>query len=125
FPRLAPRRDIAGENLTVVTQGFHGREVQHVEGTSHFVAAFPKTKAAFTRDEAGELFPAGLKRRAGLLEHLVALVTAEIPRTGERRLDGVLDIFGAGEAHLAGDVAVVGVANGKAGSSGDRFTSHV
>ena len=90
---LALCGNIAREDLTVIAQGLHGGEAEHVHCSTNLIACFPQRQAGFRGDDAGELLAPAFERGPGLLQNLGSLEAGGgIPERcgGGDRFQGVL-----------------------------------
>jgi len=75
--RFTVLRNIAGEDLRVVVEGFDGGKTQNVADAAGFVAGVFEAEAGFVGDEATDFFAALLDGGGHFVEDGMALVAGE------------------------------------------------
>jgi len=104
-------RDIAGEHLAIVAQGFHGGETENVAGAADLVAGFAQAEAGFSGDDLGDGFAAFFEQGASAVEDLVALKAGERIARREGGYDGGLDVAAVGETDGADEAVIVRISD--------------
>jgi len=113
LPGFALRRDVTGENLSVVAQRFHAGEAENIQGASHFVAGLRQTQTRLAGNEAGEFFPAGCERGARPVQHGRALVAGGRARHRQACLNGGIRLGAPAQRHRSNFTLIVRVAHGQ------------
>ncbi len=109
LPRLAVRRDIAGEHLAIVLDGQLCRERPDIIGTAGLVERVLPAQAGLGGDQPGEFVPAIAQELGGLLQDLLALIARELRLESPGLGEGFADMLGPCSRDQSDDAVVIGV----------------
>ena len=92
FPGFSGRRDIAGEDLPIIPQSFHGGEGKDIAGAPHLIACFPEAETGLRSDQLGELPAPRLQQIPGPVKDAAALISGQrllwLEVSGNDRIQG-------------------------------------